>query len=285
MRLARKLTIALVLGIMLVMAGNAILQLRRESTLFDADSRHDQHAVGRVLHAAVETVWPAEGEAAARRLIAQVSGDSTTLTMRWVSLRPDPPESDVPLVDRTRLEPVRSGAEIVLRAHLPNGDERRVTYMPLTINGESRGALEISESLSPERGFSRATEIQVLVTTLVMLALCAAIAMGLGYWFVGRPMQALYDKARRVGAGDLSGPITLRQRDEIGELATEINAMCDQIGESNRQVTDATEARIAALEQLRHADRLATVGQLASGVAHELGTPLNVVAGRAKMMA
>ena len=45
-----------------------------------------------------------------------------------------------------------------------------------------------------------------------------------------------------------------------------------------------TAARLAALEHLRHADRLTTVGKLASGVAHELGTPLNVVLGRAKMI-
>ena len=45
-----------------------------------------------------------------------------------------------------------------------------------------------------------------------------------------------------------------------------------------------TAARITALEQLRHADRLKTVGRLASGIAHELGTPLNVVAGRAGLI-
>jgi signal transduction histidine kinase len=39
------------------------------------------------------------------------------------------------------------------------------------------------------------------------------------------------------------------------------------------------------MEQLRHADRLTTVGKLASGMAHELGTPLNVVAGRARLIA
>ena len=60
--------------------------------------------------------------------------------------------------------------------------------------------------------------------------------------------------------------------------------MCDQLEDTNQQLVTATEARIAALEQLRHADRLKTVGQLASGVAHELGTPLNVVSGRAKMI-
>jgi signal transduction histidine kinase len=42
---------------------------------------------------------------------------------------------------------------------------------------------------------------------------------------------------------------------------------------------------VTTLDQLRHADRLATVGKLASGVAHELGTPLNVVGARARMIA
>ena len=285
MRLARKLTLALVLGITLVMTGNALFQVYREGNLFDVDSRRDQHAVGRVLHAAVETVWHAEGEAAARRLIAEASQDNPDLVMRWVSLASPPPADDAPLVARNRIESVATGREMVLKTRVPSGDERRVTYMPLSVAGAPRGALEISESLSPERGFSRATELQVVVATLVMLGLCATIAMGLGFWFVGRPIQALCDKARRVGVGDLSGPLTVRQHDEIGELAIELNAMCEQLGETNKQLSAATEARIATLEQLRHADRLVTVGQLASGMAHELGTPLNVMSGRAKMIA
>lgn len=43
--------------------------------------------------------------------------------------------------------------------------------------------------------------------------------------------------------------------------------------------------RMTSMERLRNADRLSTVGQLVSSIAHELGTPLNVVAGRAKLIA
>lgn len=43
--------------------------------------------------------------------------------------------------------------------------------------------------------------------------------------------------------------------------------------------------RVEALDQLRHTERLSTVGKLAAGVAHEIGTPLNIIAGHCEMMA
>ncbi|HEY2147340.1 MAG TPA: hypothetical protein VGH32_05350, partial [Pirellulales bacterium] len=71
---------------------------------------------------------------------------------------------------------------------------------------------------------------------------------------------------------------------ELAELATSLNQMCERLAESQARIRAETSARIAAIEQLRHADRLKTVGRLAAGIAHELGTPLNVVAGRAGLI-
>jgi len=64
-----------------------------------------------------------------------------------------------------------------------------------------------------------------------------------------------------------------------------MNQMCERLRDAQARLAAETTARMKALEQLRHADRLSTVGKMASGVAHELGTPLNVVCGRAKMIA
>jgi signal transduction histidine kinase len=64
-----------------------------------------------------------------------------------------------------------------------------------------------------------------------------------------------------------------------------MNVMCERLAEADARLKTETRARLAAIEQLRHADRLRTVGQLSAGVAHELGTPLNIVLGRAKMIA
>jgi len=60
-----------------------------------------------------------------------------------------------------------------------------------------------------------------------------------------------------------------------------VNQMSEQLSIAHRAVHEESEARLRAVQQLRHADRLRTVGQLASGLAHELGTPLNVVSARA----
>ena len=61
--------------------------------------------------------------------------------------------------------------------------------------------------------------------------------------------------------------------------------MCDALDEARTRAEKEAAMRLSALEQLRHSDRLRTVGTLASGIAHELGTPLNVIAMRAKMIA
>ena len=89
---------------------------------------------------------------------------------------------------------------------------------------------------------------------------------------VHRPADQRGSPRRRGASAPAISPgrCSSHQRDELGELATEINVMCERLAEERR-------AREHATEQLRHADRLTTVGKLASGLAHELGTPLNVV--------
>src|SRR5439155_10534596 len=124
--------------------------------------------------------------------------------------------------------------------------------------------VEYDEPSGDEQRFIVMSHLALAAATLAVVAVCALITSGLQYSLVGRPLQLLRDKAQRAGAGDFAGPLALRQKDEMGELAREINAMCDRIAEANRKLAEETEARITALEHLRHTDRLATVGQLAA---------------------
>jgi signal transduction histidine kinase len=125
--------------------------------------------------------------------------------------------------------------------------------------------------MTSEQRFVRSAIVETAAMAVTLAIVSATLSFLMGQWLVGARVRVLSDKARRIGLGDFSGPIVLRQHDELTELAREVNAMCDRL--------------VATLQQLRHADRLATVGKLASGVAHELGTPLNVVSARARMIA
>ena len=60
--------------------------------------------------------------------------------------------------------------------------------------------------------------------------------------------------------------------------------MCRDLDAGRNALIVENQRRIQALEQLRHTERLATLGRLSAGMAHELGTPLNVISGRAKLI-
>jgi two-component system NtrC family sensor kinase len=280
MKLARKLTIGLALGIFCVMAVNAYVRVQREIRLFEADRLDEERLHGRILRAAVEAVWASEGEERAIELVADANQALSEVQFRWVWLD-DEGESSAVSLSRQQKRALIRGASAV---RMPTKKHVYV-YLPVRLGDGSRpAALEIRESLDLQQSYLRDSVTLVAMTTLGVTAVCGLIAMGLGMLFVGRPMRRLYDQTRRIGRGDFSQRLAIHQRDEIGELAGEINAMCDQLVAANERAAKETETRIATLEQLRHVDRLKTVGELASGVAHELGTPLNVVMGHARIM-
>jgi signal transduction histidine kinase len=124
-----------------------------------------------------------------------------------------------------------------------------------------------------------------LVMSTVVMAFAAAVAFLLSTLIITRPLARVTEQARRIGKGDLSNKLAVSGSDEVSALIEELNAMCDSLKEARTRAADEAEKRVQALEQLRHADRLRTVGTLASGIAHELGTPLNVISMRAKMIA
>ncbi len=218
MRLARKLALALGLGLLVVMAAYAWVQVRHEVMVFDADLGKNAkfgHGAARL----IEELWPILGE---RRML-----------------------------ELLRLADEAGPAETRLR----------VIW------------LEIAETLAAERRYVDLSHRSIALATLMQFGVASLIALGLGYWLVGRPIRRLRDHARAVAAGDFDTRLIVPQHDEMGELAVELNGMSRQLAEARDRVAAETEERITTLEQLRHTDRLTTVGRLAAGIAHELGTP------------
>ena len=103
---------------------------------------------------------------------------------------------------------------------------------------------------------------------ILTVAVLAVFACGLIIWWLnGRlvlaPVAALLDGTRRLAEGDLTTTIQVTSHDELGDLAQAFNAMTRRLAETQLQLTQA--------------DKLASVGRLAAGIAHEINTPLTGV--------
>ncbi len=105
------------------------------------------------------------------------------------------------------------------------------------------------------------------------VAICAVSMLMLAY-LVQRPMVELQEKIGLVSEGNLDVAVSFsRRNDEIGDLGRKFNHMMQQLRESREEIERLHRT------QMSRAEHLATLGELATGLAHEIRNPLAGIAG------
>ena len=274
MQLARKITLPLALSAFLALGFSAWLSVREAVELHHADIERDQGAAARVFLAALERERQ-HGTAieGAAELLAVANRESERTQWRMASM------TELNLAAAQRETLAHGDAVFVLDVW-----HTAQTWIPTTLPDGAPGALWVQETLDAERDIVGRIIGSHVLNFGTLGVLWAVVAIGLGAVVIGRPMRSLAAKARKVSEGDYSGHLNISQHDEIGQLANEMNHMCDELLVARDRLRQEIVARSNAQDALRHADRLTTVGLLAAGIAHELGTPLNVVSMRARMI-
>jgi two-component system NtrC family sensor kinase len=282
MRLARKLIFAVVIAILLVVIAHDVSAVRDDIRDFEAHVADDTATLGYGLSITLPQVVRDSGAEAAEALIAR-RNEGDRVKIRWVTLDVPPTDKRAVALSPEAIADLRRG----LPARVIRGDgasARLFVYRAFLGQHPVHDLAEASESLAPIHRRQQRRIVGIIVESSVILLLAIAGALAFGLRFVARPVQQLVEQARWIGGGDLSRRLRLTGHHELSELAAEMNIMSDRLLEARDRLAAESGAKLAAVEQFRHAERVATVGRLASGVAHELGTPLNVVTGHAKMI-
>jgi signal transduction histidine kinase len=154
--------------------------------------------------------------------------------------------------------------------------------VPLTPDDVPRGILKLVFDAARVSGPLQAFRDSILVERALVL-----LAMGVMLWLgialsVTRPIRRLIAGVEEIARGNLKARIPAPGDTEVGELARAFNRMAGRLDEAQDERRRAEESRAVLERQFRHAERLAAVGKLANIIAHEVGTPLHVIAGRAR---
>lgn len=141
------------------------------------------------------------------------------------------------------------------------------------------GVLVVAESMREMHDMIHKVQLHSIILAVITIGFLSSILGLLFLKFIERPITRLTDVMRRVETGDLDARVGLKGRDEMGKLAENLNNMIERLQEARK------EAEQYHQDLVKRADRMASIGELASGIAHEIRNPLAGIQGAIQILA
>jgi signal transduction histidine kinase len=163
----------------------------------------------------------------------------------------------------------------------PAEPTRLIFAAPLVKDGQLLGSVAIARPTDDLVADLERTRTRHIVALIALLISTIGAGLALGTLHVTRPIARLLEGVRHVREGDFRARVKPGRHDEIGRLVDEFNAMIGVLEESRARIEEEAEARSRLEMGLQRVDKLVTIGQLSAGLAHEIGSPLQVLSGRA----
>jgi len=155
------------------------------------------------------------------------------------------------------------------------------------------------ESLLQARSHGLRVAVGFAVPTILLVTIFVHLTVRR---VVGRPLGAILETMAETAGGDFRARTKTTRRDELGTIAAGLNAMLDRLerfsqslrerideathdlSQRNAQLAASQSELLTLRESLARAERVAALGQVAASVAHQAGTPLNLVSGYVQMI-
>jgi two-component system NtrC family sensor kinase len=125
--------------------------------------------------------------------------------------------------------------------------------------------MDTKEAFAPSRKILNLIIIVTIPVFLIVIGISLIVSRR-----ISRPIITITDAVKDITAGDLERKATVLADDEFGEISNELDKIVSEIQESYKK--------------LLHSEKLASVGHIAAGVAHEINNPLSVLSGRLQLL-
>lgn len=280
MRIATRLVLALSFAVTVVMVAYAVVALQqREALLADALVR-ETDTLARALQITANNALRDERFDDLDRVLERVAEDPETFVAAVLessgTIVAGGPAHGVACLEQHRplvsyLGELRGWADCDGRTRWAVLETR----LPGSVLVVARRATVIERDMAASRW-------RMFFTTLALAAAAALAILLVMRKTLSAPLAQVMEGVRTLGGPHSPSPVQVpRSAGEIGHLAAAFNEMAERLEGKRQSLLREVEERIALERRVRRSEKFAALGRLTGGLAHELGSPLNVIAVRA----
>lgn len=289
MKLAPRITVVIAACGVLLFGGGGLLQLREEERDLRASAQAEALLLVRSLQVAFENALrDRQVEDVAETLSALSRVDPTVAIyvydeegkLAGASERAKPTADTLTFQERARA--VRSATVELLQ----KGDPwmLRVGMRLREETPDNPSAIVLEKPLDAMERDLASMRKRIFGVTLSFVVLAAGFTWLLTRRYVSLPLARMVADMRSVRAGNLSLARASHGADEVGDAQVEFEHLVRDLDAARVRADQEAEARRALERGLQNADKLITLGQLAAVMAHEIGSPLQILEGRARAL-
>jgi signal transduction histidine kinase len=285
-----RLVLLLLVPVILVVAVFAYALLREERAQRRAEFDLRVSVTSAAIRLAVENALRGGTLADVKRLADDLVVKQTEIVRIRLLDRNLAPRVDANLLDGDpgvpvdRHREVRETGQPAVVEHQSGGVRLHSVLVPVGSSGTGEGVLEIVFLAGRLEAALLGESHKIALRGSVLVAVLGLVIWAALQRLVFRPVGDLLEGIERVATGETGVPVPVRSRDELAHVATAFNRMTERMEEARQRVEAETDRSLELMRRLRQTESLAIAGKLCSSIAHEVGTPLNIIAGRAELM-
>jgi signal transduction histidine kinase len=289
MNISTRMTLSLGTAALVTLSLYGVWQVRAERQDLDASIEREVRVMGRSLQVAVENALRDRQLQDITETLAGLEGVDPNVAIHVydldgvTSVSTPGHRATQPLL--AALAPAQGEGAPAYRVESSSGVQRALLVVPLrSDDGKLLGRMLVVRPMDDQERDLARTIRDVFTSVLVLVVLVAAVQFALGRRYITRPMGTLAVAMRNVRMDNMSVQNVPAGEDEVGMLAAEFNGMLGELRAARQLLAAQAEERHQAERHLHEVNKMATLGQLSAGLAHEIGSPLQIINGRARQL-